>query len=318
VFGFTLADYFGEWGTWSRLIVPGLRGTLGVTALVLAAGGVVAAVAALRARPRNGRVLATLIAAVLIAIAYVFTPYSAQGFAGAPDSAPNARYVVPALVLLAPASAWAATRFARLGVALQIAALAGLVYGIAGTDAYRVPLSGRSIATAALVVAVAATAAAAVWRFRPRVRHAARAVAVAAGVAAALAIGYSVERKFDDRRYAGIEPALDWILDNAPAHHRVGLAGLGYNPVVYPAYGPALENEVHYVGPVVDGMLRPYTRRRALLRAVRDGRYDVLVVQRQGWVRRRLPARQEAWLRAAGWRALAESPGAALYAPRLR
>ena len=65
-------------------------------------------------------------------------------------------------------------------------------------------------------------------------------------------------------------------------------------------------------------MLRPYTSKDALMRAVRKGGYDLMVVQREAWVRRGLPGRQERWLRAAGWRITAESPRVALYAPRLR
>jgi hypothetical protein len=297
------------------MILPGLRGTLGLSALVLGAAGVAAVVAALRSRPRGGRVLAMTAAALLIAIAYAFTPYSAQGFEGQPDAAPNARYVVPALVLLAPVAAWAATRLGRLGVALQVAAVAGVLYGVAGTDVYFVPVDAGSLAIAAAIVGGAGACGLVLWRLRPSARPLALRAAAVLAAGAAVGAGYLGHRGYDDLRYAGLEPAIDWILQNAPEDRRVGLAGLGYNPVIYPAFGPELENEVRYVGPTVDGMLRPYTRREPLLDELREGRYDLLVVQRQGWVRHELPAQQEDWLREDGWRVVAESERVALYLP---
>jgi hypothetical protein len=268
-----------------------------------------------RSRPVNGRVVALAGAAVVIAVAYAFTPYSAQGFEGQPDAAPNARYVVPALALLAPMAAWAASRRARLGVALQLAAVAGVAYAVAGTDVYHVPLDGGSVALAVVIVGAVLAFALLLRRLlagphRPGLR-----VAAAAAAVGALAAGYAGHRSYDEQRYAGIEPAIDWILQNAPGERRIGLAGLGYNPVVYPAFGPELENDVRYVGPTVDGMLRPYTRPEPLLAALRRGDYDFLIVQRQAWVRLGLPEQQENWLRADGWHVMAESERAALYAP---
>jgi hypothetical protein len=315
VFGFTLADYLGQGDVWSQLLIPGLRGTLSLSAVVLGAGAIGALAVALRSRPAAGRVLALVGAALLVALAYVVTPYSAQGFEGQPDAAPNARYVVPALVLMAPAAALAATRLGRIGIALQVAGLAGLLYGVAGTDAYHVPLDAGSVASGAAIVGAALAGAFVVWRLSAAARRVAlRAGAVAAAVAA-VCIGYAGHRSYDADRYAGVEPAIDWVLANASEDRRIGLAGLGYNPVIYPAFGPELGNDVRYVGPTVDGMLRPYTRREPLVAELRERRYDLLVVQRQGWVRHRLPARQEGWLRDEGWQVMAESERVALYAP---
>ena len=316
VFGFTLADYIGDGEIWSQALLPGLRGTLSLTAVVLAAGGIAAVVIALRSRPAAGRPLAMVGAAVLVGIAYLLTPYSAQGVEGYPDAGANARYVVPALVLVAPATAWASTRLGGAALALQVAGLAGVIYGVAGTDVYYVPLDARSVAVAVAAVAAAVGGAFLLWRLQAVTRRRALAVAAATGMAAALLVGYLGYRAYDDRRYAGLEPAIDWILDNAPEDRRIGLAGLGYNPVIYPAFGPRLENEVDYVGPTVKGMLRPHTRPAPLLDDLREGRYDLMVVQREGWVRRDLPARQERWLRAGGWTVMAESERVALYAPR--
>jgi hypothetical protein len=109
---------------------------------------------------------------------------------------------------------------------------------------------------------------------------------------------------------------VHFALANAPSGKRVGLAGIGFAPVVYPMFGKRFGNEVEYVGRFVDGMLRPYLHRTPFARALRRGRYDLVVVQLGAPLTRpSIARRQDRWVRELGYRRVAAAPDANLYAP---
>jgi hypothetical protein len=125
------------------------------------------------------------------------------------------------------------------------------------------------------------------------------------------AYGWRSQDRLNETRYQHFDPVADWLHHNAPAGHRVGLAGLwagGPSPA-FPAFGPRLENRVVYVGPFVREVLREYGDRERFVAALRSGRYDLLVVGR-GAGDRLLPAaevEEERWAKSIGYREVARS-----------
>lgn len=312
--GFTVAHYLLDGRAWREELLPDYRWFLGVAAIVLGGGLVAGAWHAARSRgaetPRSAVLILSAVA-LLVGLAYVVTPYTAGGFEDDPILvAANSRYLVPGLVAMAAITAWAALGHARLRTAVELAALVAIVDGIA----QNMRPSATAVAVGILMVAGAAAVAWLALRGDPRRLTAAMRAAplrfAAAGIAlAALAIGLGQlgQERFNDRRYSGLDPAIDWINANAPRDQRVGLAGEGVGPVIYPAFGPRLENDVEYIGPFVEDMLRPYVRRQDFLGAVREGDYDLVLVQLGDNHRPGLGPRQAAWLRSEGFSEVTQS-----------
>jgi hypothetical protein len=133
-YGFTLSHYLTDFDAIREYIWPSFLRFLTFTSLALWAGVVGCAVFALRRRAREraaaarargrgqtssprgrrrgpvestGAPVALAATAGLIMVAYMVTPYSGWGTEGVPAEAwVNARYVLPALVVAAPALAW--------------------------------------------------------------------------------------------------------------------------------------------------------------------------------------------------------------------
>jgi hypothetical protein len=274
---------------------------------LLVAGSLVALARAARAGHRDARVVAVVVASVLLALVYLATPYTALGaFPAGLNVAANTRYAVPALLLAAAAAAWAAGRVGRAGVAVDLLALAAVAdcvrrgYGAVGAKHWTVG-----------VIAVA-LAAAAWWAWRRlHPRGWALAGAAATVLVAAAAAGYGAQRRFTEHRYPAPEPPLAFIADGR--HHRVGLAGLwegGALSPVYPSFGPRLHNRVEFVGPVRQGMLMMYRTPGPFLAALRRGGYDLVVV---GLTRRPVDTDVERWPPMAGYREVARSPRLVLF-----
>jgi hypothetical protein len=319
--GSTIAGYLTDPEAWTDYILPQYRDAFALVGpLVLA--GLVAVAAALigpvRARLDRGALIAVLAAALLIAVAYSVTPYTAGGAPGQPTLVyASARYLVPALLLSLVLIA-AATGAVRWGpVAFSALALVAIWDGIrlagAGelTDA---ELAWRDWAWAALILVLAATAG---WIARRPVERrpplAALCAAALLALAAVLAGGWELQRRFVEQRYVGIDATADWIRANAPADARVGLAGRwtdAFSPAL-PAFGPRFENEVAYVGEFVDGTLRAHTERGEFTAALRERDLDLLVIGRGRDPQPRVP--EQDWAEAAGFEPVAESPTLSLY-----
>jgi hypothetical protein len=317
--GFRLLDYIGDPDIWRRYAWPAFNETLGAAWIIAAVGALTAAaLAGLRGRQRDGRVLGVAVAAALLAVVYTATPYSALGGKDAPIGiAANTRYVVPALLLALAVSAWTAGRLGRAGPVVQILGLVAVGDGLRRSFA---PVAAKHVLAAVGLLAAAALLVVAWRRWARRDGAGARRhPAFAAGTAAvvlllAAAGGYAAERRFTDHRYPALEAPLAWTPDHHP--RRVGLTGLwdinGLSPV-YPSFGPRLANRVDFVGPFRDGLLSQYRSRAPFVSALRRGHYDLLLVGLADLPG--APRGQDAWARSAGWVEIARSPRLVLLRP---
>ena len=285
-FGQTLASYFDQPSVWIDTLAHQFRIAIGLPLIVVAAG-VVAALAALVRRGRRawstaeGIAAAAIAAALLLALVYAVTPYTAPGLDGPDAAAINVRYGIPAMIAAVPALAWLAGSLGpRAQLAVAVLAL------VATIDALRVGTTTRP------AVVYASFAAAAADR-RPRPRGA-RADAICGSLAAAgsrwprasslLAVlvvaGDRLQGSFNDSRYRDQDPVIDYVIDRGDDAADVGLAGAwsldGIVPT-YPAFGTRLSNDVTYLGPVEDdALLRTYTEPAEFTSALTDADPDLL------------------------------------------
>ncbi len=318
--GYSIADYAGDGDVWRRYLWPGYLGAMSWAAAALWAGLATAGVVGLSrmrgvaARGDAARVLGLVAAAAVIGVCFALTPYTAVGPEGeATFGYVNSRYVLPALVLGVAPLAWVLTAAGRWRVPLELAVVAAGFHGLwrmlelPRPDLHLLGLLAAAI-LCALVVALLA------WLV-PRARAGGRpALAAAAAVALLLvAIGRDQQVNFDAERYLGGDPAINAFRTNLPAGSRVGIVGEGWGN--YPLFGPGWRNQVEYVGPRVDGTLRPYLDEAAFDRAVRAGRYDVMVVQDRYDLDPGLPRRQERWLRNDGYHLVGAGKAYALSTP---
>ncbi len=313
--GFPIAHYLTDWSVWDEWIIPQYRDSISIPGALLIGGLVVTFALALWPRTRErlgegGVLLAGIACALLLFAVYAITPYTAGGLEGMPILVgPDARYMVPALLVAAVLVALA-TRVHRWGpTAFAAAALVAIFFGLRRASngtisaATLEPLDWLQALLAVLVVLGVAWAAV---RVGGAVAGRRRLVAVGVGLTALALVagiaGWRMQKSFLDTRYVRLDPTTDWIRENAPAGARVGVAstwGVKYAPPL-PAFGPRFENEVAYVGRYEDEMLREYPDGAAFADALERGGYDYLIVGRgnPGGP----PAEEEAWARAAGYR----------------
>jgi hypothetical protein len=300
--GFTIADYLGDPGVLRQLAGEVYQG-LGAPVLVCALALVLAVVLAWRGGA-DRRVLVLAAGAVALAALYAVTPYTALGLRGDPSLAhANTRYAVPALLLALPIAAWAAGRLPR-GAAAALEAALALATVLGARSAYGA--TARDLVLAAVALALLAAVGWVLWLLRDR-----RAVLAAAVLAAALvgiAAGHRMEQRINDRRYLGVDPAVDTLLRVAPSGRSIGLASdwsvSGLSPI-WPSFGTRIGNHVEYVGHTVGGWLHRYGDERGFQAALARRRYDVLVVGRGFFPPQ--ATREQRWAIDAGWRTIALS-----------
>jgi hypothetical protein len=312
--GYPLAHYLTDWPIWREWIVPQYRYSIGLPGALLAACLLVVLGLACRRPTRErfgdaGLLLAGIACALLLIGVYAITPYTAGGFEGMPVLiGPDARYAIPALLVVAVLIAWA-TRVHRLApAAFGAVALVGLFFGLRLASNGKISggvLEAGDWAWALLIALVVGGMGWGITKLRqapPGRRWLPAALAGALLVAAAGFGGWRMQERFLEQRYVGLDPATDWIREHAPAGSTVGVAstwGTAYAAPL-PAFGPRFENEVSYVGPIEDEMLREYSDGEAFGDALERGGFDYLIVGRGDLGGP--PADEEEWARDAGWR----------------
>jgi hypothetical protein len=281
-------------------------------------GGLTALMPAIRRRAArvDPRIALLAVAALVLAVAYVITPFSAQGPPGRPLQVnANTRYGVPALLLAAPTLAWVAGRLGAARLAIEAALLAVIAVNLHRHLAVGV---GHVLLAAALAAALVAA-----WRTRSALRRIVpRAAAVVSAGTALVAcgvvgLGYHYERVLGRTPYVPNDPAVEYVLAHSPADTRIGLTGIwsvqGLVPVAV-LFGPRLSNHVYYVGRFIDHMLRQYTTAQEFISALRRGHYPLLMVGTGSPPSRFIP--QETLAREAGYFPVARSARLVLLAAR--
>jgi len=330
--GFRIVDYLGSRGAWSEFILPAYRDNYALPGLLILAMLVTAVILLVRARtsaPRGAEVagerwaqlvLLSLTAAALAA-AYAVTPYSAFGPEGEPLLVgANTRWVLPAFLVGATLAAWATGRLGRPArVAFELLALVAVADGLRRGFSISVVDALRGAVVAGVAVTAGYGLIRLLRRLGPRPARAARFALVATALLAAAAAGHVRQRDFNDGRYAGGDPTIDWLATQAQSGHAIGLAGVwsvqGLSPVL-PAFGPRLDNRVAFVGEFVDGQLRELETRERFATAVRRGGYDLLIVGRAGYAGCEVPGDEgdeNAWAAEEGFVEVAQSDRLTLY-----
>ena len=303
--GFSLAHYLTNGSVLRSYVWPEFRIEFGLVGALLVAGVVAAGALWVtdrrRSRPRvDPRVPLLATGAVVLAVVYVITPYTAQGYRNVPLLiAANTRYAMPALVLAAPLLAWVVQRMRAWGLVVEMALLVEIALNL---HRY-VPVGGARVVAGVLVAAI--IVAIIVWVSRPR------RLPLAAGIAGlllagALALVYHDQRVLARRPYAPQDPAVSFVLARAPAHTRIAVTGEWIRPVpIAPLFGPRLQNEVDYLGPWVQHRLEHYTSAPAFRAALARTSYPLLAVA-TGYPPNPNPP-EARWARAAGYVPVTES-----------
>jgi hypothetical protein len=318
-FGYTIADYLSKPSILRKYIYPGFKMEMGLAAVVLIAGLVIAIGWSLRALRRAERrtgaavLLAVAIAALGVCATYAITPGSAYGPKDLPiEGFVNIRWLIPAVVLGAAVCASAAGKLRRWAIVLELAGLAAVADSIELGSGVVIGTAAK-VAVVLAVVSVGALIAlrSAVAR-RWRSSRAAWLAATALAAATVVTVGRIHQRHFDRQSYASYDPVFAWIDAHAPTGHRIGLTG-GSNvdtglSFVLPAFGPRLGNRVTFVGDVVRHSVELPANKAMFHAELRDGRHDLLMIGLA------YAGPTEAWARALGYRLVVRSNRVALYA----
>jgi 4-amino-4-deoxy-L-arabinose transferase-like glycosyltransferase len=322
---FSVASYLGDGGIWRRYLAPEYREALslaGLATLVAAPVTAALAVRAGRSRGQRGRAALVLVVAagvVVLTATYAVTPGSALGLRDLPvNVAGQARYLLPALLLGSALAGWGLHRLGRWSLPFEVLTLGVIAVSLAAAfELGPALLISVAVGLGAVTVAVGLATLVAQRSANRPLGLALAAVAVV-GV---IAVGYERQGEFNEGRYQGLDPTLDWILERAPQGREIALAGRwtvrGPGPVL-PAFGPRLGNEVGYLGEFVRGHLREYEDPSAWRRALVRGGYDLVLVGRGGYGGRLCPipgaaGDDDAWARASGLSAVARSARFTLY-----
>jgi hypothetical protein len=241
--GYSVADYVLRSSVWRTWFLPELEWAFGIAwpaVLLLALTGLL--VGLRRGRPWLDRMLAA--AGLLSAVAYVFTPTTAFGPPGQPANFVwNLRYLWPAIMLgmllLATDPLVVRHRWVSLAVGGALVLFISLEPEHPPFDLARWTAAGIAVAAAVICAAVALR-----WRPRPSRASVAWAAAVVVGLGAV--VGYPVQQRYLEHRYADRSTSGAATLAWAQNIHgaRIGVAG----NYIYPFYGQDLSNRVRYIG----------------------------------------------------------------------
>jgi hypothetical protein len=284
--------------------------------LLLGAALVAAVVLVVRRRADRPTGLLGLGAVGLLGLSYMATPYSAVGLPGDPFiAAANVRYGVPAFICAVGLAGWVTSRLpARAVLAVELAALVAFADALqVGTElSTRQLLLVAGIAGALLVAFLLAGRAVELVRATP-VAARVGAVAVVA-VAGVIGLGW-YEDHYNSSRFAGLDPALDWLAQHTEDGASIGIAGAwtdqGVAPI-YPAFGDRLQNDVTFIGWRDDGLLSHHATEAAFVEDLQRRAVTYLVLGRAdayGLDPAVTPtgAEVEAWSIAAGYEPVAQS-----------
>lgn len=262
IFGDSIVDRIADFGDLAPTLFDAF-GAASVAILLAAAYVLVRGVG----EPRRSVAAIGLTTLACLAV-YVITPYTA-GPEGVTDLLfADSRYLVPGLAFGAVALAVAAGSVRTL--ALPAAAVtAGLTVWTLGSS---VALEGPYVAAVGAAVIVAFLAS--------RTDVSIRATGAAAAVAAVAFVIYAADRF--DRNLGGGSDALLAGLATGDQARRIGLAGVwtAGAPPVRPAFGPEFDNEVEYIGPVIDGALERYETEDEWRERVETDGFELLLVGR--------------------------------------
>lgn len=276
--GYSVSHYLFDGDVWRRTFWPGIKTFFGWSGIVGAASVIAGVTAVVRAVRRDRFILGLVAAGAVGAVAYLFVPAGAWG----PEDRPvnllfmaNLRYVLPALLVLALATAMATARSSNR---VRLAFGGGLVLatGVALIDfpSRYEPGTRFNVVGFVIVLLMAAAAFAAHRGVRPPTmqttgRRMGLAIAslvalVVVGVVGAAGARSQLQARTD--RYAA-SPTYT-LVDSLPAGSRIGYFGLHDN---YRLYGPQWDNDVVYLG---------VTGPKGAFHVPRDCREHVAVLER--------------------------------------
>jgi hypothetical protein len=304
--GFTLLHYATDFDILRTYVKPAFMSSFAWVLPAFGLGALGSVALALRA-PRRWAVLAVAATAALLFLVYLATPYSALGPAGQPLLVTaNARYALPALLIAAAPAAWA---IARTGVVRPLLELVLVVVVVEALHRGFPELTASDVVVSAVVVLAIAAACVVVARGGvPRLGRTTAVGLAAVALAGLVGVGAALRDRYRHSSYAAIDPVYAALARDAPAGHRIGVAGYftatGVDPIL-PAEGPALGNQVDVLGAWRDHYLRRYIRQADFLQALDGGRYDLLIVGRGQPPQP--SAQEERWAQGAGWAPVASS-----------
>lgn len=309
-FGWNILHYAGDLDILTGPVADGFWYGWSLVGVALLVGLIIGASRVLIRRAKvQGEIAISALLALAVALfgVYVITPYTALGFEGNPIGVGfNARYALPALLVLCVVYAWCVAAFPHLAAALGVLGLIAALLGIEG---------GFEPSRAQWAAALAAAAAGVLGFEALRLRNTPlpslsrpRAAVLGALVLCAIAVAaYERQTKFNEGRYEE-DPALAWIAKNAPEGQRVGLDGewtVTSAAPVLPSFGPRFENEVEYVGAIERGFLTPFSDARSWKDAVETEEYDFILI---GRLKAKRAEQVSKWARGADFTLIARSP----------
>ena len=292
--GARIVDYLTSAGDLRLMAEDAVRLALRPVGVLAAIALIISSVVGVRRR--NRMVLALGTVAALVGLAYVATPYSAQGPPGDPHFAwVNTRYGVPALLIGAACGAWA------IGLVRERRWIVEGLVALAVLDAAWASIRGPFLSVRPAVVAVAVAIAicglgfyVALRRCDPTRRgHAAAAGGGVLAMVLIVAAALLGDRAADGGRYSSLDPSIAWIEQHASEGRRVAMTGQwepsDWHPVLA-LFGPRFGNEVRFIAARRRGTLVEHERRQPFIAELEAYRADLLVATPSarraiGWAR---------------------------------